>query len=265
MKTIKLLLLLFTMVSVVSCINTGKSKSEAGDTSQNREENDTFKIHIAKWPNGNIQKKTEAINVGTEGKAKWIPHGKQWVYYEKGPLQAVFNYDRGKYEGIATYFYGDGKTLYRELPYANGKKEGVVKKYYRSGRLQSETPYKSDMLGTGSLDYADRDEDAALTMPTIKVWADDQRRAKGTYTIYAKVVDKYDKTVKQVKFLEGMLLSADGRKYEHPGLIELKLSNGVGSKTYYESQGFPEFISISARFTTSKGTAVLLNKVHTIN
>lgn len=250
----------------ISC-NSGKPDSnKIASSIQSKAIDDTFKVFIENYPNGYLKKKTEAVKMKKDGIYKWIPHGTQWKYYAKnGNLMSIETYVLGRREGISTYYYGDGQKKYKEIPYINSKKEGIVKKYYRSGRLQSRTPYKGNVLGTGSQDYADRDVDAILTMPTLRVWADDQRRSNGTYTIYAKVIDKYGRNVKRVKFLEGMLLSAEGRKYEHPGLKQIQSNDGICSISYNELSGIPEFVSISARITTLKGTSVLLNKVHISN
>lgn len=267
MKTLRIILILSIAAFVFSCKSGPKSDGDkAGTENAADSKNDTFRVQTNYYPNQKPKNKIEIKKVKINGEDKWIKDGKQWNYYEQnGNLQSIETYVNNKREGITSYFYGDGKTLYRELPYKNSKKDGIVKKYYDTGNLQSETPYKQDMLGTGSQDYTDTKEKTKLTMPELKVWVDDKRRENGTYTVYAKVVDKFGKTVSRVEFLEGILLQDGGRKYEHPGLKKLTQKNNVGSKIYYESQGFPDFVSISARLTTNKGTAVLLNEVITVN
>ena len=46
----------------------------------------------------------------------------------------------GKKYGIEKRYYESG-ALEREVPYKNGKKHGIEKTYYESGVLQLETPY----------------------------------------------------------------------------------------------------------------------------
>lgn len=257
-----LLLILLAVFTVVSCKNTSSSGSSENDKEQAESNyNDTFKIHTNYYEDGKtVREKSEIKKVIKDGKEVWQRHGKNWIYYKNGNLQSVILYTNNKRNGVAKQYYGDGETLYIEWPYKDSKKDGIVKKYYESGRVMSETPYKSNFLGTGSQDYADNQEHTALTMPELKVWADDQRRYKGKYTVYAKVVDKYGKTKNNVKFTQGQLIPADGRLYENPNLKEIPAKNKVASVTFYEVNGFPDQVSINARVTTNKGTAVLLHK-----
>lgn len=265
MKNIIILFVLVLSIVLYSC--NGKPKSSSDNKTQNSttETNDTFKIQTNFHSDGKTIKETiEISKIKKDGKAVWIRNGKTNTYYTTGDLQAVSTYVMGKREGIEKQYYGDGQTIYILRPFINSKKDGIVKKFYRSGNLMSETPYKQNMLGTGSQDYADKSEDTKLTMPTLKVWAEDNRRDNGSYIVHAKVIDKYGKTLSRVEFKEGMLLQVDGNKYEHPGLKSLKSKNSVTDITYYESSGIPKYISISARVKTNKGTTLLLNQIHTI-
>lgn len=269
MKNTKILFVLLLSIALFSC--NSKPKSNSGSAAQNSatEANDTFKVQTNYHPDGKTVKETiEIIKIKKDGKDVWVRNGKTTTFYKDGNVQAESIYVMGKRDGIDKQYYEDGKRIYFLRPYKNSKKDGVVQKFYRSGNIMSETPYKQNMLGTGSQDYADKKvedpKDAQLTMPELKVWAEDSRREKGTYIVYAKVVDKYDKTVSKVEFKDGMLLQADGRKYEHPGLKTLTEKNNIAKITYYESTGFPQYVSISARVVTNKGTALLLNQVHTV-
>ncbi|MFB6318471.1 toxin-antitoxin system YwqK family antitoxin [Saccharicrinis sp. FJH54] len=260
-----LLLVLITVFTAVSCQflpKTGSNdKSEQSGEAGGESDNDTFKIHTNYYPDGkSVREKVEIKKVMKDGKETWVKHGRQWSYYQNGNLQAEFNYVNGKREGIAHQYYGDGKSPYIDWSYKNSKKDGISKKYYRSGRVMAEMPYKSDFLGTGSQDYADDQEHTQLTMPELKVWADDQRRYKGKYTVFAKVEDKFGKTVPKVTFTVGQLIPADGRLYENPNLKEIVTKNNVASVTYYEVNGFPPSVTVNARFSSSKGTPVLLSK-----
>ena len=260
-----LLLVLIAVFTVVSCKNSPKSGGNSSTAAQAAETeagyNDTFRVHTNYYSDGkSVKDKSEIIKVKRDGKDTWIRNGRNWVYYQNGNLQAEFNYVDGKREGIAKQYYGDGKTLYIEWSYKHSKKDGISKKYYKSGRVMAEMPYKSNYLGTGSQDYADDQEHTALTMPELKVWADDQRRYKGQYTVFAKVEDKFGRTVPNVKFTVGQLIPADGRLYENPNLKELTVKNNIASVSYYEVNGFPPSVTVNARFTSSKGTPVLLSK-----
>ncbi|MFB6341732.1 toxin-antitoxin system YwqK family antitoxin [Saccharicrinis sp. FJH62] len=261
-----LLLVLIAVFTFASCnffpkkggdSSTTAKADESGDISYN----DTFKVHFNYYADGkSVKEKIEIKQVKKDGKEVWIKDGRQWVYYQNGKLQAEFNYVNGKREGVAHQYYGDGKTPYIDWSYKNSKKDGITIKYYQSGRVMAEMPYKSDFLGTGSQDYADDQEHTKLTMPELKVWADDQRRYKGKYTVYAKVEDKFGKVVPKVKFTVGQLIPADGRLYENPNLKEIAAKNNVASVTYYEINGFPPSVTVNARFSSSKGTPVLLSK-----
>ncbi|MFC0875228.1 toxin-antitoxin system YwqK family antitoxin [Saccharicrinis sp. FJH2] len=260
-----LLLVLIAVFTFTSCKFLPKKGGESSTTAQSGDAaadyNDTFKIHTNYYPGGELIKdKSEIIKVKKNGKDVWIRNGRYWVYYKNGKLQGEFNYVNGKREGIGRQFYEDGEKIYLEWSYKNGKKDGISKKFYRSGRVMAEMPYKSDFLGTGSQDYADDQEHTVLTMPELKVWADDQRRYKGKYTVYARVEDKFGKVVPKVKFTVGQLIPADGRLYENPNLKEIEAKNNVASVTYYEINGFPPSVTVNARFTSSKGTPVLLSK-----
>lgn len=256
-----LLLVLLAVFTVTSCMNTGKEKASKGNAEDKVVYNDTFKIHTNYYEGGKlVREKSEIKKVIKDGKEVWQRHGRNWIYYKNGNLQSIILYENNRREGVARQFYGDGETLYIEWPYKNSKKDGVVKKYYESGRVMSEMPYKQNFLGTGSQDYADDQEHTALTMPELKVWSDDQRRYKGTYIVYAKVVDKYGKTMPGVKFTQGQLIPADGKMYENPNLKEIKAKNNVATIKFYEVNGFPESVPINARVKTNKGTAVLLHK-----
>jgi antitoxin component YwqK of YwqJK toxin-antitoxin module len=265
MKTFRLILVLFLGITIVGCNNT-KKPQDSKKTETEKIEDDTFKIISNLHPGTDVVwQKFEALKIKKDGKDVWIRHGKQWDYYKNGKLRELSEFRNNKREGVAYQYYEDGVKIYFERNFVNGNKDGIVKKYYRSGNIMSETPYKQDMLGTGTKEYADKADSKPLTMPELKVWAQDNRREKGTYIVNAKVVDKFGKTLQKVEFFEGMLLQQDGVRYEHPGLKSLTPKAGVASITYYESTGFPNFVSITARVTTSKGTLVLLNEVLTVN
>jgi antitoxin component YwqK of YwqJK toxin-antitoxin module len=264
MKTLRFILVLLLGITIVACNNT-KKPQDSQKAGTEKAENDTFKVISNPYPGTDIVwQKFEAIKIKKDSKDVWIRHGKQWEYYKDGNLRSFTEYRNNRKEGISYQYYEDGKKIYFERNYVNDRKDGIVKKYYRTGNIMSETPYKQDMLGTGTKEYADKPDSDPLTMPELKVWAEDNRREKGTYIVYAKAVDKFGKTVQKVEFFDGMLLQQDGVRYEHPGLKKLTPKSGIASVTYYESTGFPSFVSISARITTSKGSVVLLNEVLTV-
>ncbi len=274
MKKLRLLPLLLLGIIMVSCGEKPKKEN-----TEEVEETDSEQLALERGDS--IYKETTAYYPGEgrlvrqkfmgyvflkNGKKTAIRHGEQKSYWKSGKLQAITQYENNKKQGLEVYYYEDGVKKMYERNYVDGKKDGIVKKYYRSGRLMSETPYKRDFLGTGTQTYADTEEGTKLTMPELVVWAKDERRTAGKYTVYAKVVNKFDKTVTaKIQFFSGMTISSDGRKYMHPNLKEVKHKNGVASITYYESTGFPQFESISAKFISTKGAPVFLTKVHTIN
>ena len=261
MRLKHLLTLLLGALLIVSCSDKPKgSKGDASSSEKAAVENDSIKVMTDKHSNGNVWHVKQVLNMGTPKKPKWVLHGTVKEYYKTPAncLAVETTYDHGKKEGMSTKFYQDGKK-YFETPYVKGKMEGIKKKYYRSGEVMSEAPYKQGFLGVGTQEFNRSGE--PLTMPELKVWAKDDRRANGQYTVYAKVVDKFGKTAKRCEFFQGLLIES---KYSHPNLKPVTDKNGVASITFYESQGFPPFVNIVAKHITAKGTPVLFTKMHQI-
>lgn len=273
MKKLFLLPVLLVALLMISC--NGKPKTEAADkeTSADKEAailergDSIYKESIAYWQGTqNIRQRFMGYMFMKNGKKTVLRHGEQKSYWKNGQLQAITPYKMGKKEGLEISYYEKGEKVYYERPYVASKKDGIVKKYYRSGRIMSETPYKQDFLGTGTKEYADSDRKKPLTAPTLKVWAKDERRENSRYIIYAKVVSKYDKTLTKVQFYRGMTILTDGHNYMHPNLKDVDDKKGLMSITLYDQgQGFPQFESISAKVTSSKGSAIFLTKIHQID
>lgn len=261
MKLKQLLIFLLGLFVMFSCQNAQKGTGSDAKTEQSGEgkdaSNDTVMVRKDYHSNGNIWhiKNTLKVKVG-ENKYSWVLHGKMEEYYEmpKGCLASVTMYDHGKKEGISTKFYKNGK-IYHETPYVHGKMDGVKKKFYENGVVMAETPYKQNFLGLGTQEYNKQGE--PLTMPTLKVWVKDERRANGSYTVYAKGLTRTGKTLSRCEFFQGLLIDS---KYSHPNLQPIKESKGIASVTFYESTGFPPFVNIVLKHTTGKGTPVLLSE-----
>lgn len=261
MKLKHLLTFLLGTLLIVACSESPKSKSgDDKSASKTEASNDSMKVMKDKHSNGNIWHVKEVLNIGTKQKPKWVLHGTVKEYYKtpKNCLAVVTTYDRGKKDGMSTKYYQTGEK-YFETPYVKGKMEGVKKKYYKSGSVMAESPYKQGFLGIGTQEYNRSGE--PLTMPELKVWVKDDRRASGKYTVYAKVVTRLGKTAKRCDYFQGLLIES---KYSHPNLKPITDKNGVASITFYESQGFPPFVNIVAKHVTSKGTPVLYTKMQQI-
>ena len=260
MKLRHLLALLLGTLLIVACNQDPKSKSGDKAASKTEESNDSVKVIKEKYSNGNLRYVKEVLNTGTVKKPNWVLHGTVKEYYEKKKncLAVETTYDHGKKEGFSTKYYQTGEK-YFETPYSKGKMDGVKKKFYRSGKVMAESPYKQNFLGLGTQEYNSKGE--PLTMPALKVWVKDDRRASGKYTVYAKVVTKMGKTAKRCDFFSGLLIES---KYSHPNLKPITDKKGVASITFYESQGFPPFVNIVAKHITAKGTPVLFSKMHQI-
>lgn len=242
-----------------------KPKGTKGETATEETEgttsNDTVQVTKDIHKNGNIWRIKSSLKVKKGDKYQWVLHGKMEVYYEKpnGCLASVTYYDHGRKEGVSTKYYKTGE-IYYETPYVNGKMDGIKKKYYISGKVMSEAPFKQGYLGIGAQDYSK--SGTPLTMPTLKVWVKDERRANGSYTVYAKGLTKSGKTLSRCKFFQGLLIEGT---YMHPNLQPVKASKGVASVTFYESTGFPPFVNVVMQHTTSKGTSMLLSEMIQLN
>lgn len=264
---ILLLVITFTSCDLIGGGSTNEKNTATNKTSKSSIPKDSLTVAVKKWPNGNIREKAEAINInyGVKGlDAKWIRHGELTEYQEnkKGVLLSRTMYNMGKKEGKAYKYYEDGK-VYIEWFYTNGKKDGLVKKFSDEGAPISVVPYKQDRLGVGTIEYSNT-TGKPLTMPKLQVWTKDDRRANGTFTVYAKVVSKHGTNLK-ASFYEGLLIED---KYYHKNLEANKFTMGsdrIASKKYYVSNGIPQQISVVAKFTTIKRTPVLLNKKISVN
>ncbi len=259
MKIYRIMAIAIAAVAIVSCTSQGGGggKESKEETAGNPDSAQVIKDYHG---NGNLWHVKEAVNVnyGIEGsKPKWVLQGTVYEYYEtpKNVLATKTEYKNGKKHGKAYKYYKSGK-IYLEWDYENGRKEGFTKKYHESGYLVSEVPYKHNMLGLGSKEFNEAGEE--LTMPVLKVWSEDTRRKNVTYTIYATVENKYGNKVTS-EFMNGMLING---QFSHPNLKKINsVTNKVAKLEFFESTGFPQYVSIVAKATTAKGTPVLLNKL----
>ncbi len=263
----KILAMLVAILAIASCTSGGgekkKSKDDADDGFANKDSVTVIKDYHEGGKNVWHVKEVLNLNYPKTGKeAKWVLHGTVYEYYSHPANTLAFTteYKNGKKDGTSIKYYKSGKP-YMEWQYVNGKKEGIVKKYNEaSGYVISEVPYKHDMLGTGSKEF--NQDGKELTMPELKVWVKDTRRQNGTYAVYAKVVDKRGNNM-PAEFFSGLLI--DGQ-YSHPNLQEIKVgSDRVASVKFFESTGFPPFVNIVAKTSTSKRTPVLLTEMVQIN
>lgn len=263
----KLSVIILATLTIYSC--TGGAKKSDDGTAESQEDvmNDSVTVQKRYHSNGNIWMINPAINLNfgvKDAKPKWVLHGTKKEFYEnrKGVLATTTEYVKGKKQGPSIKYYTSGKP-YIEWNYVDGRKEGLVKKFYENGAVMSEVPYKFDMLGTGSQEFNTDGEE--LTMPELVVWTKDERREKGTFTIFAKVQKKTNvsTTVLNAEFFTGLLIDS---KYSHPNLQkETKVENKVVTLKYYESTGFPPYVNVVAKVSTPKGTPVLLSKMVNIN
>lgn len=262
MNLSKLTVIALAAVTIISC--TGGAKKEGSTQSQQEEvKNDSITVVKDYHSNGNIWhvKQAKNMNYGVpNAKPRWVLHGVVKEYYQnsKNVLATETHYVEGKKQGKSTKFYKSGKP-YIEWDYVDNRKEGFVIKYYESGKVLSKVPYKFDMLGVGAQEYNTNGEE--LTMPELIVWTKDERREKGTFTIFAKVQKKTNVSTTTLKadFFSGLLIDS---KYAHPNLKkELKVNNKVVSMKYYESTGFPPYVNVVAKTVSSKGTPILLTKM----
>jgi antitoxin component YwqK of YwqJK toxin-antitoxin module len=65
------------------------------------------------------------------------------TYYTSGKLEAVYEYEDGKLNGVARQYYENG-VLRTETRYNNDKREGTAKFYYPSGMLKARIEYQND-------------------------------------------------------------------------------------------------------------------------
>ncbi len=268
MKLRKLMAMFIGAIAIVSCTTSGGDKSKVAngdDAADSFDNKDSITVIIDKHSNGNVWHKKEVKNMNypkTGKEARWVLHGTVYEYYEtpKNTLATKTQYNEGKKEGTTIKYYKSGKP-YMEWFYKNGKKEGVVKKFHESGYQISEVPYKQDFLGLGSKEFNSEGEE--ITMPELKVWTKDDRRSKGTFTVYAKVVDKRGNNL-SAEFFDGLLID---QQYAHPNLKKVtKISSDrVATYQFFESTGIPPFVNVVAKVTTGKGTPVLLTKMVQMN
>ncbi len=244
---------------------TGSATESTGDSNTPSSPSDTVRIIKDYYGNDNKniwhEKRATWSTSASNGKGGWVLNGITKEYYQSpaNTLASEATYVNGKREGLTTKYYPSGKK-YIVWNYVAGRIDGIVTKYYENGKVQSETPYKNGLLGTGTKEYSS--EGTELTMPELVVSAKDDRIAKGQYTIIARLVKGGQNVGGKVEFKEGMLIEG---KYTHPNLKTMKKNpDGSASILYYESTGFPEYVNVVAEYTTSKGTSVLFSKPFTV-
>ncbi|MBP9733595.1 MAG: hypothetical protein KBD07_04385 [Candidatus Omnitrophica bacterium] len=105
---------------------------------------------------------------GENGRLEWkVPflkgemHGLAAGYYDDGAVKARVNYQHGLWDGPSAEFYRSGAKLSEAL-FTEGS--GVEKRFYESGELKSEIPYKANLeeglarlyRKDGTLEFEDR-------------------------------------------------------------------------------------------------------------
>lgn len=66
------------------------------------------------------------------------------TYYASGKLEAVYEYEDGKLNGVTRQYYENG-VLRTETWYKNDKRDGTAKFYYPSGMLKARIEYQNDV------------------------------------------------------------------------------------------------------------------------
>src|SRR5271157_2521427 len=66
------------------------------------------------------------------------------TYYASGKLEAVYEYEDGKLNGVARQYYENG-VLRTETRYQDDKRAGTAKFYYPNGMLKARIEYQNDV------------------------------------------------------------------------------------------------------------------------
>lgn len=107
-------------------------------------------------------------------------HGVAKNYSATGKLKQSFVYENGE-KIKATSYYKNGSPL-MEIDYKNGVKDGFIKRYYDTGQLESETPFKEDYAGSGLKEYTKSGE-LKTVYPNLIVKPIDQIKSTGKYIV----------------------------------------------------------------------------------
>ncbi len=152
----------------------------------------------------------------------------EWrTYTLRGTLVNFKTYLNDSLNGVSKDFWIDGKTIMGETEFFNGSSTYISRKYHSNGKLESEIPFKNDLLnGNGKKYY----EDGKL-MEDVNLLNGD---FDGVYKYYHSNgmlwIEKLYKKGKAWKVVSNYTI--DG-KPRNPGT----LNNGNGTILYYNEDG----------------------------
>lgn len=95
--------------------------------------------YYREWhPNGVMKIEVKVIegigDIAAGSESSWVFDGCSQVWRDCGTLEASIPYEKGKLEGIATYFHKNGQ-VWKIIPYCNGTIHGVEEIYKEDGTL----------------------------------------------------------------------------------------------------------------------------------
>ena len=171
-------------------------------------------------------------------------------YWDNGNLKSEIHYKNGKINGLAIWYYENGKKYY-EANYIDEKLEGPLTTWHSNGYLKSREVYRNDMLNGKSIQYNTqgiKTEEVFFVNDTMhgeyRAWYDDRtKRIEGQY-IYGMMDgrwfywDQYGYLVGEGDFQKGTGVQ---KKYNFDGTLQGKLfflnNEKHGKEVYYDSDG----------------------------
>lgn len=159
------------------------------------------------WYQNGIQKIEAKVIEGTgdivAGSEKsWVFDECCQVWKETGAIEATILYEKGKLEGISTYYHANGQ-VWKTIPYCEGKIHGIYEIYLEDGSILQTTQYRCG-LKEG---------------PSKRFWCNGKPAAEEI-------------------FKEGLLVS--GRYYSQEGECISKVDEGRGLRAIFGKEAISE-------------------------
>jgi hypothetical protein len=179
-------------------------------------------------------------------------HGDAKFYDEDGKVQKSFIYEHGE-KIQATSYYDNGQPL-MEINYKNGVKDGLLKRFYNTGKVESETPYKEDHAGMGLKEYS-KSGKLRTHYPELVVKSIDLLNKNGSYIIEVY----FDKSPGRGTYYMGELTEG---KYMSYRLVELEKVNYRGQLKLQPAPGIMimEKLNFVGVFKTPTGNKYIQEK-----
>jgi hypothetical protein len=155
------------------------------------------------------------------------------------------------------WYYENGKP-YSINPFINDKLNGIQKKYYKSGKIMAEIPYKDDQPGIGIREYTDKGE-LITNYPKIIIEEINRIDPDNKFILNIYLSNRSA----NVKFY---LDNLDDDKYLKKYMYEIETRRGIAARVYEVPPGYVKFqkINIIAKAKTRMGNPFIVQRTYNL-